>query len=168
MYPYVDVISIEAYNLITENGKNTSIFDENPLVCVPIKIKDLEDVLFGIPIVMQAHLVEIFDISKGKFDVIEDSIIADLDVDVIADYQNITPILNESFNIIGIDYQYPFKLFIPDNLHVEPKRYEYAYIQLPLTFTTAYLLYKKALIIIDENHDNNCDEIVLVKTTIEE
>ena len=160
MYPYVDILTKEAFDVMTKNGKDFSFIESNNMAFEIVKVDDITNVLFGHHIIMQAHLIEIFNISE-KLD-INDIIIADLNVEELDGYKDVTPMLNESLELIEIPYKYRLKLFIPEHINITPKRIEYALIQLPLAFSVAAHLYKQSLFIIEEAVFKP-EELVLLK-----
>ena len=155
MYPYVNVLSKDAFDLLTQDGKNTEVLESQGFSYEVVSESELPDKLFGHAVVMQAHLIEVFDVDDIPYN---DIIIADSDVEEISGYQDVTDLLNESFEILEIPYEYPMKIFVPENIEVVPRRFEYAYINVPLFFSFAISLYRAAMI-----HFETCDKVVLLK-----
>ena len=160
MYPYIDVLTKEAYDLITNDGNDLSFLESKNMAAEIVKTDNIVNVLFGHPTVIQAHLIEVFKLSE-KLDV-NDIIVADPNVTELDGYKDVTPILNESLELIEISYKYELKLFIPEHINITPKRYEYALIQLPLAFSAAVFLYKHAMVVIEEAVFEP-EELVLLK-----
>lgn len=160
MYPYVNVLTKEAYDLMTDNGKDLSFLESRNMAAEIVKVDDLPDALFGHTIVMQAHLIEVFKLSEAVD--ISDLVVAEPSIEELDGYKDVTPLLNESLEILDIPYKYKFKLFIPEHIEVIPKRFEYALLQLPLAFTAAVFLYRQAMMIIEEAVFKP-EEMVLIK-----
>jgi len=156
MYPYTDVLSKEIFNLLTDEGKRFSeVFPEFDYEIV--KRNELADKLFGHSVVIQSHVFEVFETGSLQM---EDIIVADPDVDKLPGYKNITDLLNESFEIIDIPYKYSLRTFIPEEIEIYPKRYEYVYVNVPLAFSYAVFLYKAAIALLGKSE---YDEVVLLK-----
>ena len=157
MFPYVNVISKEMFDLITDNGKYPEVLEFDYEI---VHKDDLLETLFGHAEMMRAHLIEVFD--TGDL-VLDDIIIAEPDVEEIPGYKDVTYKLNESFEILNIPYSYPLKIFIPEDIDIYPKRYEYAYIGIPLIFGIAVSLYQAATLYLAKS---DYDEVVLLKMQI--
>lgn len=160
MYPYAYVLSKETFDLLTQEGKNTDILDENDFSYEIIKKDNLPEKLFSNVDVVQSHIYEIFDVLPTDLP-LQDIIIADKEIKDIPGYQDITDTLNESFKIIGIPYRYPFKVYIPTHINLRRKPYEFIYAHIPLAFSLAVVLYQTALLLLEES---DYDEVVLLKS----
>ena len=157
MYPYVDVLSKEAFDLIDEN-----ILKENNLDYEIVDKDELTDKLFNHVSVIQAHIIETFQ-TDGL--AIDDIIVAEINVDELPDYKDITVLLNESFEIIGIPFKYNLKAFVPKDIEIKPRRYEYVFVNVPLVFSMSIFLYKAASTFIEQSDVN---KIVLLKANSDE
>ena len=155
MYPYVDVISKTAYDILTENGQRTDVLDVYEFDYEIVNETEILDKLFGHAIIMQSHLIEVFAVNNLPID---EMVITDPDVEEVPGYKNITDLLNESFSLMDIPYKYPLKLYVPENIKIEPYRIEYAYVNASLIFSFAISLYKTATIFFE-----SCDQVVLLK-----
>jgi len=158
MYPYVYVISKPAFEVLTKNGQDLSVLEANNFDYEIVHKNDLTEKLFGHVVVIQSHIFEVFE-AEGKL-TLDDIIVADPTVKEIPGHKEITLMLNESFKIIDIPFEYTLKVFIPENVELKPKRFEYVYNNIPLAFSYAVLLYKTAQTYFEESDTN---EVVLLK-----